>query len=472
MGKKVSKLWNLKSTLRVIFWFGSGIFLGLFFTLSFLYIFYERTYKGKIYPGIKIAGKTFSGATKTDVLNFFNKKNSEFENAKFTFTFENLEATISARDLKYGFNSQLLAEQAVSLGRSKDFLSDLSLKLQAYFQGINLVPSYSFSEETLNEALKPLQEKIEIEPVDALFNFQDGRVVAFRLSSEGRGIEMEKFKKELSSKFPLLILGQREQTIIIPLPVVVKKPKVQSSDVNNLGIRELVGQGRSRFVGSISNRVYNIQLAASRLNGLLIAPGEVFSFTQALGDVSKFTGYKEAFIIRGGKTILGDGGGVCQVSTTFFRAVLNAGLPVVERYPHSYRVGYYEQDSGPGLDATVYAPSVDLKTKNDTQNHLLIQAYVNLIDQSLTFSFYGTQDNRKVSLGKPTVTNQKPPPPPQYNDDPSLPKGVVKQIDFAAWGADVSFWRRVERGRQVLISETFSSNYRPWQAVYLRGTKE
>lgn len=469
----------MEKKLKVVFWFTSGIFLGLFFLLSFVYIFYEKSYKEKIYPGVKIAGQNFGGQTQNEVLNFFNKKNSEFENVKFSFSFENLAVTVQAKDLHYGFNSELLAKQAVSLGRSNDFFSNLSLKFQAIFLGADLAPSYTFSGEALEKSLEPLAKKINIEPIDALFNFlpadkasQSGRVVAFRPSSEGQEIEMEELKKELASKFPLVVFGEQEQTISIPLPVVARKPKIQTSEINNLGIKELIGQGVSKFAGSIPNRIYNIQLASSRLNGLLIAPGEIFSFVQALGDVSKFTGYKEAFIIQEGKTILGDGGGVCQVSTTFFRAALNSGLPIIERRPHSYRVGYYEQDSGPGLDATVYTPSVDLKIKNDSTNYILIQAYVNPLESTLTFSFYGTGDNRRVTLGKPIITNQKPPPEAKYNDDPSLPKGTVKQIDFAAWGADVSFSRKVERDGQIIISEVYNSNYRPWQAVYLRGTRE
>lgn len=462
----------MEKKLKVVFWFTSGIFLGLFFLLSFVYIFYEKSYKGKIYPGVKIAGQNFGGQTQNEALNFFNKKNSEFEDVKFSFSFENLAVTVLARDLHYGFNSELLAKQAVSLGRSNDFFSNLSLKFQAIFLGADLAPSYTFSGEALEKSLAPLAQKINIEPVDALFNFESGRVVAFRPSSEGQEIEMEKLKKELASKFPLVVFGGKEQTISIPLPVVAKKPKIQTSEINNFGIKELIGQGVSKFTGSIPNRIYNIQLASSRLNGLLIAPGEIFSFDQALGDISKFTGYKEAFIIQEGKTILGDGGGVCQVSTTFFRAALNSGLPIIERRSHSYRVGYYEQDSGPGLDATVYAPSVDLKIKNDSANYILIQAYVNPLESTLAFSFYGTGDNRRVTLGKPIITNQKPPPEAKYNDDPSLSKGTVKQIDFAAWGADVSFTRKVERDGQIIISEVYNSNYRPWQAVYLRGTRE
>src|SRR5581483_1675543 len=240
--------------------------------------------------------------------------------------------------------------------------------------------------------------------------------------------------------------------------------------VNNLGITQLIGQGESLFQGSIDTRIYNIELAASRINGALIAPGEIFSFDKTLGDVSSLTGYKQAYVIQNGKTVLGDGGGVCQVSTTTFRAILNAGLPVVERHAHAYRVEYYEEDSPPGIDATIYVPSVDLKFKNDTNHYILVQTNVDPASLKLTVSLYGTSDGRVSTISTPVITSQTPAPPPLNVDDPTLPKGTVKQTDFAAAGANVYFTRKVVRNGQVLINETYYSNYQPWQAVYVHGT--
>jgi len=205
----------------------------------------------------------------------------------------------------------------------------------------------------------------------------------------------------------------------------------------------------------------------------LIAPAEVFSFNQALGEVSDKTGYKPAYVIKEKKTILDDGGGVCQVSTTLFRAALAAGLPIEERHAHAYRVSYYEQGGfGPGLDATVYAPKIDLKIKNDTPAYILIQTKVDTKNAILTFELYGTSDGRKAIVGKPRVWDQVPPPPDLYQDDPTLPKGEVKQVDFAAWGARTAFDWKVERNGETLQNRTFYANFQPWQAIYLRGTRE
>jgi vancomycin resistance protein YoaR len=254
------------------------------------------------------------------------------------------------------------------------------------------------------------------------------------------------------------------------IPVNKTPPDITTDKVNNLGIKQLIGRGTSTFFHSIPGRVYNVVLASSRINGTLVKPGDTFSFNDTLGDVSAFTGYQQAYIISGGKTILGDGGGVCQVSTTLFRAILNAGLPVVERAAHAYRVGYYEQDSPPGLDATVYGPSPDLKFTNDTPGYILIEATANPKNYSLVFELYGTSDGRAATISKPVVTNVTPALPTVYQDDPTLPTGTLKQTDFSAAGATVTFNYFVKRGDEIIFQKTFVSNYRPWAAVYLRGT--
>lgn len=457
---------------KVIFWFTTGAALAAFLFTSFGFFVYEKINSGAIYPGITINDVNVGRYTQKETAELFAKKNEAIEDTKFTFSLDSMSATISAKDLEFGYDQELIAKQAISLGRSDSLLSNISIVFLAYFNGLNLQPAYHFSEDALNKTLIPLVEKTNKEPVDALFNFQNGRVLAFKPSEEGRAIDAEKIKKDLKSQFEKILLSQKTQEIIIPIDVNILKPKITTDKANNLGIKELIGTGTSLFQHSIQSRIFNINLAASRINGALIAPNEIFSFNKALGDVSSFTGYQQAYIIQNGRTILGDGGGVCQVSTTFFRALLNAGLPIIERHAHAYRVGYYEQDSLPGLDATIYVPSVDLKFKNDTGNYILVQTQIDPENQQLSIFLYGTNDGRSVTLTQPVITNRAPPPPDIYQDDPTLTKGTVRQIDFSAEGSRVSFTREVTKNGKRIIFDKFISNYAPWQSVFLRGTKE
>jgi vancomycin resistance protein YoaR len=318
------------------------------------------------------------------------------------------------------------------------------------------------NETAVDELFLVLENKVNREPQNAVFSFENGGVVEFQNDLKGVELDKEKF-------INLLEKSLTELSLEIILPVKLTEPEIKASEVNDLGIAELLGRGESEFAHSISSRIFNVALASRRINYALIPPGEMFSFNREVGEISASTGYRSAYVIKDGRTVLGDGGGTCQVSTTMFRAAMKAGLPIVQRKAHSYRVNYYEQDAGPGIDATVYAPTADLKFLNDTSGHILIQTTVDTKNLTMHIDIFGTSDGRVSSISEPKVWGQSPPPEALYEDDPTLPVGVIKQIDWAAWGAKASFDYKVERDGETIYEKTFYSNFRPWQAVYLRG---
>ena len=326
-----------------------------------------------------------------------------------------------------------------------------------------------FNETQIKLKIADVSRKINRNPQNSVFIIENGNVTEFTPSQDGITVDEDKLVEEIKN-YVIKLSNEGQKTFTFNIPVIKSAAKIKNEDVNDLGINTLLGKGVSYFKGSIQNRIYNINLAQSKFKGVLIPPNEIFSFNEVLGDVSSYTGYKAAYVIMEGKTVLGDGGGVCQVSTTLFRAVLSAGLPIMERRAHAYRVGYYEQGSSVGLDATVYSPTTDFKFKNDTANYLLIQPTIDNNNYSLIFEIYGTSDGRVATTTKPIISSQIAPADDLYIDDPTLPLGNVKQTEHKAWGAKVLFNYHVERDGQVLIDQKFSSNYRPWQAVYLRGS--
>lgn len=321
----------------------------------------------------------------------------------------------------------------------------------------------TLNKKSLRKYLNDIALQIDRPVEEPLFEFDPAsptRIKEFKPPIEGQELNIEKAGDKITQA--ILTPGQNN----IELPVEITQPK--NKLVNEMGIKEQIGLGQSNFGGSIANRIYNVGHGAAKINGVIIAPDETFSFNQTVGDITAATGFKQAYVIKSGRTVLDDGGGICQVSTTLYRAVLNAGLPVVKRTAHAYRVGYYEQGYPPGLDATIYYPSIDFQFKNDTGHHILIQAYVE--GTSMTVNLFGTSDGRISTVSTPKIISQTPPLPELRQDDPTLPKGTVKQVDWAAWGAKVVFSRTVTRNGETLINETVNSNYRPWQAVYLVGT--
>jgi vancomycin resistance protein YoaR len=267
----------------------------------------------------------------------------------------------------------------------------------------------------------------------------------------------------LSGPAPLDGSGKPQPLALNVAPV---EPKIDSNRIDEMGIVELVSEGTSTYKGSAPERVHNILNAASKFQHVVVPPGEEFSFNKNVGSVSADNGFVDGLIIAGDRTAVGIGGGVCQVSTTAFRAAFWGGFPIVERWAHGYVVGWYGK---PGMDASIFTPNVDFRFKNDTAHFLLIKAFPDEKKGMLTFRIYGTKPNRTVEMTGPEITNVKPALPASYQLDPALPAGKIKQVDWAKEGMDVVVKRTIRYGDGQVKEENIVSKYRPWQAVYLYG---
>lgn len=317
----------------------------------------------------------------------------------------------------------------------------------------------------LTTFLTPLAPQLEREPENARFVFNDDTRQLDRIQPAviGRRLDIPATVESINAG---LSAGQHT----LPLVFVTSDPAVgDQATAADLGITENVVAVSTYFAGSSSERIQNIMTAAASFHGLLVAPGETFSMADHLGDISLDNGYAEALIILGNRTIKGVGGGVCQVSTTLFRAVFFGGYPIVERHPHAYRVGYYEQgpgSPGPGLDATVFLPLVDFQFTNDTPYWLLMETYV--YGNQLLWKFYSTSDGRTVEWSKDT-SKEVDAPDDLYRENSDLPKGKIVQVDYHADGLDVVVFRTVRRGDEVLYDDRIKTHYLPWRAIYEFG---
>lgn len=245
---------------------------------------------------------------------------------------------------------------------------------------------------------------------------------------------------------------------------------VRPDTLASLGITELIGTANTDFTGSPNNRKFNITKGAQGLDRKLVKPAEVFSTVGALAPIEESNGYLPELVIKGNRTIPEAGGGLCQVSTTLFRSVLNAGLPVVERQNHAYRVSYYERGVGPGLDATIYDPNPDFKWKNDFSTSVYIQSAIK--GNVITFELFGTKDGRQSTIGTTQILETYPVGEPIYVNTDTLPKGETRQIEKPHDGAKTSVTYSVTRGGKEIFKRTFISVYRAWPAQFLVGTAE
>jgi vancomycin resistance protein YoaR len=329
----------------------------------------------------------------------------------------------------------------------------------------------ALSDEALNTYLTSLAGDINHTPENARFMFNDDTHLLELIQPAviGRNLDVYSTINTINQN---IAAGQHNA----PLTLVTTQPEVgDTATGEQLGIKENIVSYTSYFRGSTDERLQNIEKAAANFHGLLVPPGATFSMASVMGNVSLDEGYAEAWIIFGGRTIKGVGGGVCQVSTTLFRAAFFAGFPVVERHPHAYRVGYYEQtasgwdDQMAGLDATVFLPMVDFQFVNDSPYWLLMETYYRPNSRSLTWKFYSTSDGRTVEWETSGPENIVDPPDPIYEENPDLPEGRIVQVDWSAEGADVTVLRTVYRSGAAIFTDSFVTHYLPWADTYQYG---
>ncbi len=309
-------------------------------------------------------------------------------------------------------------------------------------------------------------------PQNARFVFNDTTRIMEPISEAvvGRKIDIETSLVNISEA---IRSGQNQAEVAL----TITNPEITASaDGSALGITELVESQTTYFYGSDPARVQNISAGAASFHGVLVAPGEVFSMADYIGDIDIDNGYAEAAVIFGNETIQGVGGGICQVSTTLFRAAFFYGLPIVERHAHAYRVFYYERTANgtidptlSGLDASVYIPLLDFKFRNDTPYWILMETYVNPQASTIQWKFYSTDVNRYVDWKTTGPTNATEPNSPVYRVNNALQTGTINQVDYEVDGADVTVNRVVYQDGLVHLQDVFETNYRPWQAIYEYG---
>lgn len=183
---------------------------------------------------------------------------------------------------------------------------------------------------------------------------------------------------------------------------------------------ELLGKAELSYAGSTSGRARNIELGVLRINDTVILPGEEFSYIKALGPVSEEDGFSEEKAFRNGEVTKGIGGGLCQVSTILFQAVLNAGLSVTERWNHTFVVPFYQV----GLDATYADPGPDFKFVNNTDAPIVIKGRIE--NSKAIVEIHGVPDGRVARISKAEIYNRIPMPPVKYIYDPTIPIGTEK----------------------------------------------
>jgi len=348
---------------------------------------------------------------------------------------------------------------------SDDDLADM-LELRNQEGEVNL----TLGGEAFEDFLEDIAETILVKPRNAKFAITDGKVTEFVGSTSGVELDLEETKSRIE-----YALDAEEHSLHIA--ILERAPDIETGDVNDLGVSELLGVGISDYSNSPANRISNIRNAVKILNGILIAPDETFSLVEALQPFTYKNGFLPELVISGDEIKPEMGGGACQIGTTTFRATMNSGLPVIERRNHSLVVGHYNDpvNGNPGTDATIYevngrgAP--DYKFLNDTGHYILFQAEMLTQSEELRFSFWGTSDGRKGSYTPPVVDRWIGAGPKKEIITTDLEPGK-KKCQGSFTGADAHFTYTIERPDGSLEKTLYESHYRALPTICLVGAEK
>ena len=299
---------------------------------------------------------------------------------------------------------------------------------------------------------------------DIEFDPETAKVSRFELPIQGRRLDREALVQRMAEELS-------PQNRLVEAPVLYDRLTWNNPLAEQLGIVAKLAEGDSVFTGSAGYRIHNIDVGSKHIDGTLVLPGETLSFNEALGPIDYDRGFVDGLVILADATEFAIGGGICQVSTTLFRAAFWAGLPVLERHKHLYRVYYYELGGWPiGFDASIWQPQLDMRFVNDTPGALLITRRFDRRRQTLAFDIWGTPDGRRVEMSDARVAAWVEQPEDEWVINPALPAGTIDQTEHGARGAYASIERRVQSAADDARRAAFHSSFVAWPNRYMIAT--
>ncbi|NLP13826.1 MAG: vanomycin resistance protein VanB [Clostridium sp.] len=403
-----------------------------FFLARIIILLSEDTF----YKGVLVEGIDVSGLSKSQARELVAKKLNRIiiENS-ILLNYEDRTWTLGLRDISYGFLLDEAIEKAYALGREGNFLKRLKTIRELKSNKKNMQAGASFSKPQLEAYITGIKYQIDKKEKNASAMYKDGNIL-FEKEVIGRIMNVDNNVNLLENK----LLGRDFSPFSLEVRWIY--PKILYDDIS--GIEEVVTSFSTGFNSANVNRTHNIKLACERINNKILLPDEIFSMDASLGTRTKENGYKDAPVIVKGKLIEGVGGGVCQVTTTLYVAVLEAKLEIVERVNHSIPLGYVAA----GQDATISEGYIDFKFINNKDYPFLISASVE--GSRVVIRLLGKRDaaRNKVKL-RSVITEYLNPPKDEIIIDDTLPAGT----------AEVE--RKPVRGLKVVVfRETYDENNR------------
>jgi vancomycin resistance protein YoaR len=420
----------------------------------------QRVYKSAIYPGVYVEGIDLGKKNLKEAENLLKKKYQQpVIDRKVLIHAGNKDYTLDYKNLDINYNIQEALEEAYSYGKNGSIFQRYKNIISPSTKKLKLPVVYN--EKFIDGFLSSIEREVNKEPVNAGVAVSKGII---KLTSEADGARLNK-EALRQAVVEQLDTGTLTGNLEIEAPVEVIKPRVSKEKIASINAR--ISSFSTSFAGSIANRVNNIQLAVKSINGLILMPGEVFSFNQTVGERTVERGYKEAGVIVGDKLESGLGGGICQVSSTLYNAVLRTGLRSTERRNHTLPLGYV----GKGLDATVDWGTIDYKFKNTFSYPIYIEGYAQ--NGSVYFNIYSNKELTKKTYELTSEVYETMQPTMKNTEDPNKPSGMIEIINPGTSGFKVKVYRKTYENNKLMNTELISNDtYQPLNGETVKGTKK
>ncbi|WP_019424750.1 VanW family protein [Paenibacillus sp. OSY-SE] len=404
-------------------------------------------------PQVRISSWDVSGQSIEGFRQELSERIQQLERTPFIFTFgssgvDPVKTTLSELGVQYDAGEILIALQRLQEGSLLD-----RIKARWKFPK-EWTLRFHWKENVWKERLTPGWETKSFgKPVNAVRKIADGDQVQY--TPEKTVYRIDRMQMEQLIRAAIPHTWHEGQTIAIEVPLVVSEPPVTMASLKAEGIERKIVEFSTSFVQAEDGRTHNVMSAAKTIDDMVLKPGDVFDYDKVIAETEKKYGFKEAPVIYNGKLVPGIGGGICQVSSTLYNAVLRTGLEIVERRNHSLPVSYLPI----GLDATFSQGYINFKFKNTTGKHLLIRTTAE--NNRLSIKFFGTMDSN-VSYKMETKTVKVLEPAIKYVKNADLPVGGHETLQRGKKGYVVESYRiKLMNGKQVERQRIAVDTYRP-----------
>jgi len=426
--------------------------------ISYIY-FTEQKFNNVIYPQVKIEGIDLSGKTKEEAIKILRDNFGDaILQKKINIKTLNRNYSISFSELNAKYSIIETVDEALAYGKTSNIISKFKLIKNPNLKELKL--KFTYNQKPLEDLVKSIEKDINKKPQDATISFAGGK---FQVNEDVEGIELDsdKLKKEILSS----INGKINGDINIEAPMKTLKPKVTAASLKQVNTK--IASYSTDFSSSSEPRSTNIRVATASINGKVLMPGESFSFNEVVGERTKERGYKEAGVIINQQLDSGLGGGICQVSSTLYNALLSGNIKTTERIHHTFPSSYV----GMGLDATVDWGNIDLKFKNTFDYPIYLEGYTK--NKVVYFNIYSNSELAKRAYSITTEVYDKIEPTIKYIDDPTMLEGNTEIVKKPSTGYRVKVYRNIFENGKFISKELVSNDYYvPINGVTKRGTKK